>query len=149
MTTAGVPLGVRVLPVENRWSRSTTAPCVTLLHSGANAMVCVSCMVTMVGFWKWGWEGHLDHLQLLKSLKDKDLCLLAPFRLKLRVPRQIKSSSALSSNPGHVLHDLLLPAQVTRYSIRLRSHNREIPCCDSLTVKEFVSRMLYRWLVWH
>lgn len=52
--------------------------------------------------------------------------------------------AAILHDPGHVLHDLLPPIRISVYSLRPRSHNREIPRCDPLTGKGFITRLLYK-----
>jgi len=47
-------------------------------------------------------------------------------------------------NPCHVLHKLLPPIKQSRYSLRPRSHNRELPMFDNLSQKCFLARMLYK-----
>src|SRR6218665_324789 len=39
------------------------------------------------------------------------------------------------NNPCHVLHKLMPPIRITRYSMRHRSHNRELPMSDYLSMK--------------
>ena len=51
--------------------------------------------------------------------------------------------SAVLHNPSHVLHDLLPPIKSIAYSLRPRSHNREIPMADTLTRMNFISHILY------
>src|SRR6218665_1458747 len=57
------------------------------------------------------------------------------------------------NNSCHFLHKLLPPIKITRYSMRLRSHNRELPTLDSniMSKKRFLTRMLYKysWFLTH
>ena len=55
-----------------------------------------------------------------------------------------KLFACILHNPCHVLHKLLTPIKQSRYSLRPRSHNRELPMFDSLSQKCFLARMLYK-----
>ena len=55
-----------------------------------------------------------------------------------------KLFSAVLKNPNHVLAQLLPPIYKTKYNLRPRAHNREIPDAKSCTMrKTFITRMLY------
>ena len=51
--------------------------------------------------------------------------------------------SSVLHNPSHVLNGLLPPIKNVKYSLRPRSHNREIPHADALTRCGFITRMLF------
>ena len=51
--------------------------------------------------------------------------------------------SSVLHNPSHVLNCLLPPIKNVTYSLRPRSHNREIPHADALTRCGFITRMLF------
>src|SRR5271157_2317467 len=52
--------------------------------------------------------------------------------------------SCLLSNSSHVLQSLLPPLNTTRYSLRSRGHNRQLPRTDNSYIeKNFIPRMLY------
>ena len=46
-------------------------------------------------------------------------------------------------NKNHILHSLLPPVKVTLYNLRPRVHDRVLPLKTSLSVKNFLTRMLY------
>src|ERR1043165_7263504 len=51
--------------------------------------------------------------------------------------------SSVLHNPSHVLNCLLPPVKNVTYSLRTRSHNREIPHADAFTRCGFITRMLF------
>src|SRR6218665_353467 len=54
------------------------------------------------------------------------------------------SACILNNNSCYVLHKLLPPIRITRYSMCPRSHNRELPVFVYLSKKCFLTRMLYK-----
>src|SRR6218665_3565390 len=52
--------------------------------------------------------------------------------------------ASILNNSCHGLHKLLTPISITRYSMRLRSHNREFLVFDYLSKKRFLTRMQYK-----
>src|SRR3984885_5619587 len=52
--------------------------------------------------------------------------------------------AAALRNPGHVLHNLLPPIKITKYSLRPRPHNREFPLADNFERRGFILRMIYQ-----
>src|SRR6218665_126062 len=52
--------------------------------------------------------------------------------------------ACILNNSCHVLHKLLLLIELSCYSMRPWSHNRELPIFDYLTKKCFITRMLYK-----
>ena len=51
------------------------------------------------------------------------------------VPKPIKGFKAVTSNPDHVLHQLLSPVKDIPYHLRTRAHNFELPDVNSLPKK--------------
>ena len=47
-------------------------------------------------------------------------------------------------NDKHVLHGLLPPVKDTTYNLRPRAHDRILPVKNSLSIKNFLHRLLYR-----
>ena len=50
---------------------------------------------------------------------------------------------AILDNPNHVLFNLLPPNRNFPYSLRPRFHNRTLPTKTSLSIKNFLNRLLY------
>ena len=50
-------------------------------------------------------------------------------------------------NPSHVLHQYLPPVKISKYDLRSRAHNRQLPAkATSLQRKNFICRMLFQTL---
>ena len=52
--------------------------------------------------------------------------------------------SKILTNPNHVLAPILPPPKVVTHSLRARVHNRTLPPKTTLSVKNFLLRLLYR-----
>ena len=50
---------------------------------------------------------------------------------------------AVTSNPDHVMYQLLPPLKNTPYHLRPRAHNFELPVVKNNLKKNFIHRMLY------
>ena len=50
---------------------------------------------------------------------------------------------AVTSNPDHVMYQLLPPLKNTPYHLRPRTHNFELPVVNNNLKKNFIHRMLY------
>ena len=50
---------------------------------------------------------------------------------------------AVTSNPDHVMYQLLPPLKNTPYHLRPRAHNFELPDVNNNLKKNFIHRMLY------
>jgi len=51
--------------------------------------------------------------------------------------------SKVLANNFHVLHNLLPSIKTTAYSLRPRSHNRQLPVKSNSSIRNFIDRMLY------
>jgi hypothetical protein len=93
----------------------------------------------------WGFSSAEDKVRLqalLNKAKKWGLCTVAPTLALLAERADDKLFRAASSNPLHLLHQLLPPLRNTRYALRARAHPFIIPPTSNMLSKTFLHRLL-------
>ena len=96
------------------------------------------------------WIGYINEEQkgrinavIKKLIRFQYLPPDQPLIEELSQKSDLRLFKSVISNPNHILNKFLPPIKTTKYSMRSRPHNRQLPMDDSFERRGFINRLLF------